>query len=138
MHQLRAAGGKPESIVTAEALETLARAAGGVPRNLNQVAHRAFCVAQDAGLQVVDVEAALEALTGMDWDGAEEGEASMPPAPVRLADDGPTVHGMEDGDIGAPSAWPEEEQGEATTHVRVDRTPHEAAPRYFALPRRPA
>lgn len=140
LHQIRSAGGNPETIVTAEALETLARAAHGVPRLLNQVAHRAFCVAKDAELSVVDVEAALEALAGLGWDEGEDDAASAPPAPVRLANDGPAVPVLEHGLPDEASAWPEEEQcaGELAPHadpLSLERTP---TPRYFALPRRPA
>lgn len=63
LHQLRAAGARPETVVTDEALEVLARGSTGVPRLLNQAAHRALLLAFSAGATLVDAEAALEALT---------------------------------------------------------------------------
>lgn len=62
LHHLRAAGGRPEKIVSSEGLEVLARGTGGVPRLLNQAAHRALLLAHGAGAETVDAEAALEAL----------------------------------------------------------------------------
>jgi type II secretory pathway predicted ATPase ExeA len=70
VHHLRAAGGRPERIVTAEALELLAQAAGGVPRVLNLAAHQALHLAWAAGEPQVDAEAAIEALR----------ELGLPPA----------------------------------------------------------
>jgi type II secretory pathway predicted ATPase ExeA len=63
LHHLRQAGGKPERILTDEALELLARNTHGVPRLLNQAAHHALFLAGEAGVSEVDAEAALEALT---------------------------------------------------------------------------
>jgi type II secretory pathway predicted ATPase ExeA len=62
IHHLRRAGGRPERIVTDEALEVLARGAGGVPRQLNQAMHQALQLAHSAGAAQVDAEAAVEAL----------------------------------------------------------------------------
>ena len=62
LHHLRAAGGRPEKIIGDEALEVLARGTGGVPRLLNQAAHRALVLAHGAGAGQIDAEAAVEAL----------------------------------------------------------------------------
>jgi type II secretory pathway predicted ATPase ExeA len=62
---LRAAGGKPEKIVTDEALEILARGTGGVPRLLNRAMHRALQLACEAGQRLLDAEAAVEALSAL-------------------------------------------------------------------------
>ncbi len=62
LHHLRVAGARPERVLADEALELLARATGGVPRLLNQAAHQALALAQEAGAAQVDIEAALEAL----------------------------------------------------------------------------
>lgn len=62
VHRLRAAGGRPEAVVTDEALTLLARSCQGVPRLLNQAAHAALTLAFQAGAEAVDAEAALEAL----------------------------------------------------------------------------
>jgi len=63
LHHLRAAGGRPERILTDEAVELLARGTQGIPRLLNQAGHQALALAQQAGSAQVDAEAALEALT---------------------------------------------------------------------------
>jgi type II secretory pathway predicted ATPase ExeA len=62
LHQIRAAGGRPDTIMTDEAVELIARASRGVPRLLNQAAQQALRVACAANAVVVDAEAALEAL----------------------------------------------------------------------------
>jgi type II secretory pathway predicted ATPase ExeA len=92
--QLRSAGARPDAVVTAEALEVLVQRTGGVPRVLNQAAHRALCVACTAEASQVDVEAILEALAGL---GLESGlqletavtdidESEQEPEPVREED----------------------------------------------------
>ena len=86
LHQLRASGGRPEAILTEEALEVLARASRGVPRLLNQAAHQALMLAFTAGAEVVDAEAALEAAESLGLSaeethaGAEEGGTPGEPA----------------------------------------------------------
>ena len=75
LHCLRVAGGRPEKIMSGEALELLARGSGGVPRLLNQAAHRALVLAHSAGADEVDAEAALEALTQLGL-AIEESEAA--------------------------------------------------------------
>jgi type II secretory pathway predicted ATPase ExeA len=62
LHQVRAAGGRPDNLISEEALEILARGGQGVPRLLNQAAHQALLLAHAAGASQVDAEAALEAL----------------------------------------------------------------------------
>lgn len=61
-HQLERAGGKPDKILTTEALELLVEKAEGVPRLLNQLANRAFRLTVQGGEKTVDVEAVLEAV----------------------------------------------------------------------------
>jgi type II secretory pathway predicted ATPase ExeA len=70
-HHLRAAGGRPEAVLSEEALELLARQTGGVPRLLNQAAHQALVLADAADSGTVDVEAALEALMVLGLQGTE-------------------------------------------------------------------
>jgi general secretion pathway protein A len=65
LHHLRSAGVQPEDLFADEAVELLARAALGVPRLLNQAAHRALALAAEAGADMVDAEAALEALAAL-------------------------------------------------------------------------
>jgi type II secretory pathway predicted ATPase ExeA len=77
LHQARAAGARPQTLFSEEALEVLARGSGGVPRLLNQAAHQALSLAAAAGASMVDAEAALEALTllGLDEETEEAGAA---------------------------------------------------------------
>jgi type II secretory pathway predicted ATPase ExeA len=85
LHQLRSAGGRPEAILSDEALEILARGSQGVPRLLNQAAHQALVLAYAAGSTAVDAEAALEALAVLGLQKDQEGETPcFTPAPVAL------------------------------------------------------
>ena len=61
-HQLRSAGGEPESIFDETAIAMLAGACNGIPRVLNRAAALALELAASAEAEVVDVEAGLEAL----------------------------------------------------------------------------
>src|SRR5262249_50686582 len=74
VHHLRAAGARPDHIISDEAIEVLARASGGVPRVLNQAAHQALLLAHSAGAPQIDAEVALEALAmlGLDTPAAAE------------------------------------------------------------------
>lgn len=65
VHRLRAAGGRPETLIVDEALELLARATHGVPRRINQVMHQALALAHSADTPRVDVEAVMEALASL-------------------------------------------------------------------------
>jgi type II secretory pathway predicted ATPase ExeA len=84
VHQFRAAGARPDAIVSDEALALIARGTHGVPRLLNQAAHQALMLACAAAVEQVDAEAALEALglLGLDvGDESEEPEAEGPEPP---------------------------------------------------------
>jgi type II secretory pathway predicted ATPase ExeA len=83
LHHLRLAGARPDELFSDEALETLARACGGVPRLLNQAAHQCLAVALEAGLTQVDAEVALEALSVLGLEDAEAVDAGP-----RLATEG--------------------------------------------------
>jgi len=72
LHQVRVAGGKAEFLLPQETLEILARSTYGLPRLLNQAAHRAFSLACSAGSTVVDVEAAMEALSVLGLEVSDE------------------------------------------------------------------
>jgi type II secretory pathway predicted ATPase ExeA len=87
LHHLRAAGGRPERLITEEGLEALARGTGGVPRLLNQAAHRAFQLAAEAGQPCVDAEAALEALAELEL------TAATPPPGEELSEDADAAAG---------------------------------------------
>jgi hypothetical protein len=73
LHHLRLAGGRPERLLADDAAELLARRTSGVPRLLNQAAHQALALAEQAGASQVDVEAAIEALALLGLESEEEG-----------------------------------------------------------------
>lgn len=84
-HQVRVAGGSPERLFGADVLDILTHAANGVPRVLNQAAHAAFALADEAGQHLVDAEAAVEAVTRLGLDPAADAEAlATDEEPVRL------------------------------------------------------
>jgi type II secretory pathway predicted ATPase ExeA len=97
LHQLRLAGGRPDEIIVAEALELLARGSRGVPRLLNQAAHQALALACAAGASTVDAEAALEALAllgleapaGGEYEGAAEGPTGSADETIPLPEGNP-------------------------------------------------
>lgn len=61
-HQVQAAGGDPASVFDDDAVAVIAAACGGFPRVLNRAAGLAFELGAEAGAEVVELEAALEAL----------------------------------------------------------------------------
>jgi MSHA biogenesis protein MshM len=81
LHHVRRAGGRPAAIFSDEALELLARGTQGVPRLLNQAASHALQLAQEAGVDQVDAEAAVEALAILGLETEEVEEPAF--APVR-------------------------------------------------------
>jgi type II secretory pathway predicted ATPase ExeA len=84
-HQIEAAGGKPDRLFGEDVLDILAHAANGIPRVLNQAAHLAFALADEAGQDHVDAEAAVESVTRMGLDPVAEAEAlATDSEPVRM------------------------------------------------------
>ena len=65
LHHLRLAGGKVEKIFDEAGLEVLARGTRGLPRLLSQAAQQALQLADAAEMEIVDAEAAMEALAVM-------------------------------------------------------------------------
>ena len=63
LHRVRAAGGDPAKVFDEGAVSLLTSACAGVPRVLNRAAGLAFELGADAGAEVIDVEAVLEALS---------------------------------------------------------------------------
>ncbi len=89
LHHLRAAGGRAEQVLGAEALEMLARSTQGVPRLLNQAAHQALRLAAEADSPEVDVEAVLEALAMLELPGGLQlAECRLPHEDGEAGDDG--------------------------------------------------
>ena len=66
VHQLRQAGGKPERILTDEAIDLLARGTHGIPRLLNQAARQALGLAFEARVKPVDAEHLVRVLDSLD------------------------------------------------------------------------
>jgi type II secretory pathway predicted ATPase ExeA len=129
LHHLRAAGGRPERVITEDALELLARQTGGVPRLLNQAAHQALALADSADTGLVDAEATIEALTQLGLgDGQEAEEAGA--AEAAQAEEAATGPGA--GEIGAPA------EEVAAAGVEVGRAGEADAYLRFEAPRRPA
>jgi type II secretory pathway predicted ATPase ExeA len=87
-HLLKAAGGKPDRIITVEALELLAHGGHGVPRLLNQAAHLAFRLAAQAEQPMVDAEAALEALGELGLNKDDQVESGSAPQGPHWTEEG--------------------------------------------------
>lgn len=130
-HHLRQAGGRPEAILTDEALEILARGTRGVPRLLNRAAHAALRLAFQAGAETVDAEAALESLTlsGLTVDEQLE----------------PCERGVDASTVFADTDEPAQEDGPTPAAVlALDAAPQKESPgkpasrRRFAAPKRTA
>jgi type II secretory pathway predicted ATPase ExeA len=78
LHQVRQAGGRPDQLLGEDVLDILSHACRGVPRFLNQAAHLAFTLAAEAGAGNVDAEAAVDAVTRLGLDEADEQEQTAP------------------------------------------------------------
>jgi type II secretory pathway predicted ATPase ExeA len=136
LHHLRAAGGRPERVITEDGLELLARQTRGVPRLLNQAAHQALTLADSADASLVDAEAALEALALLGLEGPTETEQPLaddllPGSPeVSLVTEEPAAEAV-------PVAAAEEEKTEGSAAAAPAE---DAAEAYllFEVPRRPA
>lgn len=80
IHHLRIAGARPEAIVSDEAVELIVKASGGLPRLINQATHLALELTCQAGEGRMDAEGALEALSRLGLETAEEEPAATAPA----------------------------------------------------------
>lgn len=83
-HQLRAAGAEAGGVFDDDAVSLLAGACDGIPRVLNRAATLALQLAAHAGAELVDVEAALEALERLELRPAEVPESGPLADPVLL------------------------------------------------------
>jgi len=79
-HHVRVAGGRLGSVFTDEALSLLAKGTKGIPRILNQAAHQALSLAQQAESMPVDAEAAMEALNQLGLELPEIDQQANPAA----------------------------------------------------------
>jgi type II secretory pathway predicted ATPase ExeA len=82
VQQLRAAGGRPDKILTDEAMDLLVGATRGLPRLLNQATHSALTLAQSAEASIVDAEVAMEALAILGLEAAPAGDGSVNLSPL--------------------------------------------------------
>lgn len=98
LHQLRVAGGRPEAIISHEAVTVLAKNSRGIPRLLNQMGHLALSIADAAGADLVDVEAALEALTMLGIEPINDDEGVESPVHLAKLVTAPHEHGTPAGD----------------------------------------
>jgi type II secretory pathway predicted ATPase ExeA len=140
VHHLRVAGGRPEEIVTDEALEILARETRGIPRLLNRAAHQALTLAWSGGIASVDAEVALEALSNMGLaDSTDQLEDNTPQS--RSADAGEAASAetsTADEPLGDP-LMPLADQDQPRGILPSIAAPEVGrARRLFASPRRPA
>ncbi|MFL5341764.1 MAG: ExeA family protein [Gemmataceae bacterium] len=116
LHQIKAAGGRPERIITDEAVRLIARNARGIPRLLNQAGHQALALAESLDAEQVDVEVVIEALAALGIEAEMETEAELTPPrlaePDEMDEEGPHVMiGMQAGPEYNPPArndWPNE------------------------------
>lgn len=76
VHHLRIAGARPEAIVSDEAVDLIVKTTGGLPRLINQATHLALELTSQAGEGRVDAEGALEALSRLGLEAAEEEPAA--------------------------------------------------------------
>jgi hypothetical protein len=138
LHQLRAAGGKPERIVSDEALEILARDTRGIPRLLNRAMHQALLLASRAGTTLVDAEVALESLSMLDLPGVRE-EPVEPPSLVVPSEEAEAAPEPHPSDGYAESMLLETEEAEETQEATSLPIQGEDIPRPpLTSPRRPA
>jgi type II secretory pathway predicted ATPase ExeA len=81
-HQIRAAGGDPERVFSAEALPLLVGACRGVPRLLNRAAARSLELAAAGEAESADVEAVLESLASLGLTAPDLAEPALLSGPV--------------------------------------------------------
>jgi type II secretory pathway predicted ATPase ExeA len=126
LHHLRGAGGRPERVITEDALALLVRATGGVPRLLNQAAHQALVLADSADAGLVDAEAALEALAVL---GLSEEDSGATPTGRPLA--------LEPEEVVASEETRPVDEIAAAAGAEIGQ-PEETAYLVFETPKRPA
>lgn len=78
MHQVTAAGGTPGEVFEGDAVALLTSACGGVARLLNRAATTAAELAAGAGAEIIDVEAAMEAVAALGLESKLPGEPDEP------------------------------------------------------------
>ncbi len=136
LHLIRLEGGKPEAVLSEEALKILARGTGGVPRLLNRAANQALTLAFQAGESCADAEAALEALNQLGLSDPEAEEETV------ATDEEATepVPAVAETDRAAPRQTLTLDSAEHTANGGPAELPRDSGRvrRLFAVPRRPA
>jgi hypothetical protein len=133
VHQLRSAGGRPEKIISDEALGLLARATKGIPRLLNQAAHQALSLALAGEAAEVDAEVAMEAL-GVCGLAGEEGDEPL--GQVDLHDEAQADFAGVEEDGDSSDLRPADEEETQTTQDAEAAPPTIRPSRLFGSPRR--
>jgi type II secretory pathway predicted ATPase ExeA len=75
-HQVRVCGGKPERFFGEDVLDILSHATGGVPRIVNRAATLAMQLSSENGVDYIDTEAAVEAVTQLGLDRVDDEDQS--------------------------------------------------------------
>lgn len=118
LHQVRAAGGRPDELFTDEAVEILARGGRGIPRLLNQAGHRAFTLAHEGRADCVDAEVALEALAVLGLETSGEAGA-VPFSSLDMSGTQRTRHAGGEASEASGSELPDEPPGPSTNGHRA-------------------
>ncbi|VTR98949.1 ExeA family protein [Tuwongella immobilis] len=99
LHQVRAAGGRPERVFDPEALTLLAQQSWGFPRLLNQLGYACLKLAIECETRCVDAEVVLEVLArfGLQPETSIEESLDIPadltPIPsIEIGSDSPSIH----------------------------------------------
>ena len=134
LHQIRVAGGRPEEIITEEALEVLARATHGIPRLLNQAASQSLNLAHSIGAEQVDAEVVFEAIAALGLEMPEPLETHESPTHEDLMTDADPVFIEE-----TTTSYSREEEPKTTLSGPAEHNSSGGrVHRLFAAPRRPA
>jgi type II secretory pathway predicted ATPase ExeA len=128
LQHLRIAGGRPENILTDDALPLLGRGARGIPRLINRAVHQALKMAHEADISAVDAEVALEALTllGLEVEDIPAEGQDLLPVPAAQVDMGSDRQAEELPVISLSEA------------IEVGASADDAACRLYDTPSRPA
>jgi type II secretory pathway predicted ATPase ExeA len=137
VHHLRAASGRPERIVSDEALEILARGTRGVPRLLNRAMNQALTLAFTAGATLVDAEAAIETLDALGLAGGQEVPAGRPRSAVAESLEVDQTSPARETSLPPILALGDGAEGDPSPSELPFQDP-DAQHRPFAFPRRPA
>jgi type II secretory pathway predicted ATPase ExeA len=138
VHHLRLAGGRPDRIISDEALEILARGTRGIPRLLNRATHQSLTMAFTAGAALVDAEVALEALIILGPAGEQDGAADGSGTSAKTEQEEADYDSSADKVSGEPVLALDERTGRGRERTALSLQDASGSRRPFAPPRRPA